>query len=407
MVQILPQSPSFSQSFGKNLSEGFSEKFDDNLKRGALASGLKNIRENTQNMSPLDQLSQLMNIYGMTPDLAAKLEPYLQAERNRKLRDQLSQGFQGSQQLKQPMQAPLQNENNGQMVSNPQEGTQLEGSYFGMDRSDKKLYENAKNLSIEAGVDVDTALAHLKLDEPKKVEREKEYLKQYKENLNSLLNTNADASTRTKLGSLVSSNFEDRLKSLASEKELSVGDIKNLAMQSYRFAKSRNNLAGMGRDYIQKIFSPRTAKRKTDAIIDSYRKSDSLEQAVDDLVTFQKLSTPMASNLVFPPSQETKKIISSLKNNSNTLSPSINDPKVFDKVSKSLSDSDSLLAIAFQISKKGYNPSLFLEYVQKANNGNNLRLTPRQISELTNIKSQIVEFNPTIGDSFSEAMLNY
>lgn len=85
MVQILPQEGSLASNVGAGLGKGLSEQLPKEFQQQRLSAGIKNLaKKDLSKASPLELLSELQGIGGMTPELAASYLPYIQNQMARK-----------------------------------------------------------------------------------------------------------------------------------------------------------------------------------------------------------------------------------------------------------------------------------------------------------------------------------
>jgi hypothetical protein len=69
MVQIIEQGGDLFGRIGKGLGQGLSEQIPKEVERYRLSSGLKNLEKESANLTPLQQLTRLSSIPGITPQM--------------------------------------------------------------------------------------------------------------------------------------------------------------------------------------------------------------------------------------------------------------------------------------------------------------------------------------------------
>ena len=181
---------------------------------------------------------------------------------------------------------------------------------------------------------------------------------------------------------------DEYLRNLQEDVVAGKGSPQQLASKSAKslldFAKTRANVANSSTPSLFGI-SAKDAQSKLQATRQNYKERNRLDLFEDDLVNKVGLSTPVASLVAFPLS-ENREIASYAKETRNKNYPVKNsriasyfsgigskstgnkrrtEEEIGEYVSKNLKDTDSLNAIAASFNAKGYNPQKILDVIQQ------------------------------------------
>lgn len=376
MVQVLEQLGSISGRIGKGFAKSLSEQLPQEVARHRLSSGLRNLSESKE-QNPLKQLADLYSTPGITPEIAKQAQEYMRQQAI------INEGQSNVQSQNQGQSQPMANQPPSQQQSQNQAPQRLQNTpeairLGGLNYIKKFPLRYRSVEDAEAQYIKDATHQQTQIDEVRKGLQEKS---------SQLLHKNGKEKYSDVLGEL-QREFEKR-----AEDDVISGRRSRSEAEDYHgkkmldFAKARNKQQTMGKDRMRALFSS-NPKKELKAAREIYKDADMPEAFANDLITYQGLSRPFASEFAFPIDEKEKSYFKNIPVSKGTFGS--NTEKVYEDTLDRLSNQDSLQNFALQLSRKGYSPQNFLNYALEHPD----KLTPRQLSELQNIGS----FQPTLSD---------
>lgn len=452
MVQVIEQGDLFGR-IGKSFGEGLGGAVEKSMSNKMLSSGLQKVRDQFTPGSqpkPLDILSKLLGIPGMTPEQASQLMPYIRQELLTSQAPTIAPGstpigYSGNAGAAPNVTAPQKPE--AQVIGGAQISSgetkpktlaeQQRSSFYkkyGFELEDLQSpedIERAKQMRpVFTGDDTYNAALQLTIDNPVKypdiatampvVEaNQRAELAKFDETINKaqrredfknkgldLFNKKLEKKLQ-KAGDLtftdVPGTAQDKLENevIKMIKEgVTPSDAASIASEKgLSFAKSRNDtlaISALNTRYEKDL----KAKQK------AYKEMNSLEIMKDDLISNHDLSEQRASTIAFPYSEGVKKSLDKLDHVVKGLTSADSDYKKYaerrmknidslvNDLIKNMTEDDSLKALQYDIKEKGYEDEWFINAIKKAGEEGKLKLNDRQQRELDSLST----FTPTLRD---------
>jgi hypothetical protein len=405
-IQIIPQQGSLSSRIGRGFAQGISNQLPKELERYRLSSGLKKFSQNAQNLNPMQQLAEVSSIYGVTPQM---IQSFSELAKQQSQANALNQGIgrQNEQQQfptrsRQEM-SPGVNGEGSKSITTTEPIQETIENYIprtyeqNIDRaeqlynSNKALYKNDPNNAIQAAIQEDQSNQNRNVAQQNKRKTQQDV----QERVQNELRTQSQ-NAGVKIPDNVYSDIEDRaLEAVNSGRmtELEAGK------------KYKKELDAISRDYQSvkdlgtwKLISKSASANKDamESLRKKFEQRDDLENFADTLVAENNLSPSKAYYKAYPVSKnkELNNEISKLKDinpkiiDERTKMPTAltDEERVLDtltasrKIAPKMGRESSPLAIAEELKAKGYDPNVWLNYVDK--NRKKLNLTERQARQL-------------------------
>lgn len=416
MVQIIPQDPNPWGRFGAAIGQGLSESVPKEIDRYRLSSGLRDLSKNANSLSPLEAYSQAASIPGITP---AMLQALPEIIRQQKMGQGLSNsanqrrngqqgggsGGQGNQQN------PFQNQTSSE--KNPTETSSV--------TTTKGVEATTKPYIPPTYDDILARAGELYQQNPQLYPTPESAMKGAVDEAQANQARNVALQNQRSGEQEVQSRVQKELSDQASRAEVKVPDevytdLENRAIEEVRSGQkterqaavdAKKELAEISRQYqdidnlgTAKILtrSPSENKKSLRSIRDEFEKRNDLRNFASKLVATTNLSPSKAAYLTYPASKDVSKVLSGLKELKTTYDKTTTLPNIVDdetrdiatlnaamkiaptNAKKSLSQNDSLLAIAEELKSRGYNPNVWMDYVDKRKE--KLNLSDLQLQEL-------------------------
>jgi hypothetical protein len=423
---ILPEdksSASYAGSqFGKSIADAFSESFPQGMQRGRLSSSLNQLQKG--NGSPLQQLSTLY-ANGATDQQISTLLPFIQQQQaNREAQNianqggisgqQQREGFQPQQQQQPPQQqrqqAP-QGQNQPQVGQNQQPSIRANNGLVTKSQEHAALNpyvpKTPEQIDQEAAIlqakapslypNKDAAEAKVRRDEAQREAR------------NNIDKRTKEVLEAQNLSELWKEGTGQKLLQWKDEAAQDVANGDKTRLQAEQDATKKYKDFSDVRLNTEKELTKSFADRKQlDTFLKNNQKKyadfDALEIMKHDLIKAGGLSMAKASEYAYPLSDPVSKYFSSIKkvNRKPGLQEDNFTRGVEDlsrnqayKISKLLTDEDSLLGIANKLYAKGLDPNAFMSEMKNLYDKGYLpNLAERQIKEFTSV----AEIKPTWPD---------
>lgn len=405
MVQILPEGEgNIFGRIGSSLGKSLAEQVPKEVERYRLSKGLERLTKqaNEGNLSPLETISKLYGIPGLSPEAAGSVLPYLKAQEGRSQRIQQEPERMSLEQSKAPTQAISQNikpERQQSYSERLNSGTFLQG--FSPEEKQQKISDFLKSRPFateeEAISKIDKQEAdRMSFDQSLNVKKER-IEKEVSNLINEFIQKKGndvykDITGRLQEGTYIPKAISDVLDKGMGEKEAAL----KIANDALAFAKSKRTLKDLGYGVTkgsEEIYNSLNSSRK------EYEKRGLLEDFKDDLQTYQGASPEVANFLAFPVSSN-KELQNSLDKLPNLGSLKFEDIKKHEKAVqdaiKNLNEKDSLQSIALYLQTKGYNPQWIMRGLAKASQEEKIELSPMQEKEIQGAPN----FYRTLGDLF-------
>lgn len=410
---------------GEGIGRGFSEQIPKEVERQRLASGLQAFSQNAENLNPMQQLASLAAIPGAVdrPQLIQSFgELAKQAAKGRALQnippDQSQQKpnrFPGSEQGREDLKP-----NNTPSITKEQPLAEIQEGYIPptLDEiyadarkrynENPDLFENNPQNAIAAA----TTAANQNQLRNEAFLRQHGNLEKIQDNVVNRLKRHSEGLGVEIPPDLYSKVEDEAIQATKSKKEGGRGLTEQQAMKEYG-----KKLDEISRDYnkLKEIGSwgitGRPAKetfRSLKTLQNSFKKNDDLENFASQMIANQQISPPLAYQIAYPVSDVPKlgNAISKLPK----IEPMISYKKGFpefavpqniidqetrnvsEKLAPLLGREGSPLSVARELENKGYNPSVWLNYLSEKNK--EFLKDARQVRELETSKNII----PTLND---------
>lgn len=376
MVQVIDTGGTLATNLGAGFGRGLAEQVPKEIERTRLASGLEKLAGSTE-QNPLRQLASLYNIPGITPQIASQAQEYLRQqaiinEANR-ANQPVKEGEIPSAAQPSAIPATAKEIRPPQRLQSTPEAIRQGGlQYIARFPQRYRNIEEAENRYRQDVANQEKQIAHVD--------------NRFTEVGDELLQKFGPERYTNVLGEL-QREFKKRAEDAVLSGQMSETEAADhYTKQMLDFAKARDKQQTQGPERFKALFAG-TPQKELKAAQKAYQEADLPEAFVNDLVTYQKLSLPVASEFAFPLDPEEKKYFKDLKVSKGVFG---NTQKVYEEVLNRLSPKDSLQNFALQLSKKGYSPQQFLEYALNSEK----KFTPFQTRELQSIGS----FQPTLSD---------
>ena len=364
-LPVLEPPISRGHSLGLSFVEGMKESFPAALKQGALAGGINKMANDTTSRSPMEEYAMLSSIPGITPETVNQLIPFIKDQRQKRYAESLSKNRQGD-------------------IAGEGGDT---GVPMGVGMKPEQIYQEAQKLMSETGGSLEDATRAVETRNEKdtayanQVFANRERAKgEFDTTLNNLIQKEGAAAYQDIIGEL-RQDYYDKVIDRVGNGEDPTKVATSLSRDLLDFAKSRNTLKSLGSDRLSWIYKNSAKKKQISSIRTAYKERDQLEQFKNDLVSYQKLSGPVANSIAYPQSSSVK---SSINKFSRIRNPFRSDTPNLERLAKSLTNQDSLQSIALSLRGKNFDPNKFMDYIADENEKGKISLSKHQLLELKN-----------------------
>lgn len=397
---------------GTSVGQAVAEQVPKEVERSRLVSGLKQFQQGASSRTPIENLTELYAIPGVTPQM---IQSYSELAKQQAKSNALNQ-YQGQDREQKPSRFPgTENQPQGQPEKKPAPSIttrppieetlnpyipktydEIQARAADLYNKNQGLYESNPQNAINAAI---------------------------QEDAQAQARSNAVQSVRTKeqdVQNKVISGLQGQLKTLGVEVPGNVySDIEDKAIQAVKpkaqggrglteqqalkeYGKELDEISRQYRDVATvgtaKIFSrsPSGNKSALNALQKGFEKRNDLENFADLMVAKNGLSQSKANYLAYPVNRnkDVNNYLANMKElkpkfsmkkgyPTKEISPTLRDNATLaasEKLAFKLNKDDSLLAIGEELKSRGYNPSVWMDYIDK--NRNHLDLTERQAREL-------------------------
>lgn len=391
-IQIIPQAGSISGRLGKGIGQGLSEQVPKEIDRYRLSEGLKDFEKNYQGLTPIQQLTKISSIPGITHQMIqsftelAKQQAQGQALNSRNQTDQPSESpkkfpenpsdkKQGNEPpksitTKEPVKATIEN-------YIPKTYDQILDRAGQLYNSNPGLYKNDANNAIQAATQEDSQNQSINQAQQNKRKTQQDVQSRVQSELKD---------QASKAGVKIPDNVYSQIEDDAID-SVNSGEMTELeAAKHYK-----KELDSISRDYqvlktigTGKLISttPSSNKKSIKSVRDKFDERDDLENFTDTLVAENGLTYPKASYLGYPISKnkELNNHFARLKDIGNKTSfekgyPEHTSTSGEDRIIKTMGEAlkilplikptDSFFAISEELASRGYDPEVAMDYFDK------------------------------------------
>jgi hypothetical protein len=409
--------PNIFGRIGTGIGKGLAESLPKEMDRGRLSAGLQQFEKESENLNPLQQYTRLAAIPGITPQMIQALPEVLKQQNQAKAL--IEQGNSSNTPPPFPVQQQtLENQPSSGLTTRPgleatrkgyipptyQQTLARAGELY---KSNPQLYSNDPQKAIAA--------AQQEASQEQAINQAYQQQRQGEQNIQNSVQSNLQSQAgllKATVPPNVYSDIEQRaVKSVLPIEEGGEGLTDQEAKVKYgneldKRSRAYSNLRALGGWTIpfqktSEVLRNLKSSRKT------FKENDDLRNFADTLVTENGLSNSKAYYLAYPNSDipELNKTLSKIPdvNPKMTLREDIFERKhaynqdailhqISPKLAKDMGKEGSPLSVAEELQGKGYDPSIFLNYLDE--NREKLDLTPRQVDELAKPRN----FFPTLND---------
>lgn len=410
MAQIIEQSDKFGK-IGKAFGEGMGQQLPKEVDRYRLSQGLQKFEQESAGLSPMQQLTRLSSIPGITPQM---IQSFGELAKQQSRATGLKRGSTAESIVETPTKNPYKRVEQPQAGGNeapsvttrrpidatlnpkiPKTLTQLQNRAGQLLEENPGLYAQNPDLALQAAAledkqeqDINQALQGQRKNE-QDVQRT---LEEGLRHQNQLLGAQVPGT--------VYSEIEDKAINAVRPKEFGgEGLTEQEAKKKYgaeldKVSRDYKALETLGK-YKLLTQSAEGNKATLRSIREGFKERDDLENLADSYISVNGLSPSKAYYLAYPVSdyKEVNNTIKKLPKLENTVSfkkgyPEVGVPpeylrdetlKASVKLAENLGDA-SLLSIGTELQAKGYDPQIWMNYIDK--NRKHLNLSERQAREL-------------------------
>lgn len=367
--QEIPQS-SFGQQLGSRIGQGLSEGIPKAIDQFRLSSGLKKIGKG--NLSRIQQFQALIQA-GADPQMIHQLLPLIQQQQQGQTFIE-QQGFTGEDGSPQDQQ--------GQRDQQTPQGIPSREGFQPLDTSQEGIEKRAaKHLASGKFPSVEQAVAY----EEKRANRQEKIISDIDSEFQKHITGSLGLASPSETFAKVPSEMQTKLLKEAYEKTLHGGiNPKKAALEAgdkaLEFAKARTSLekaGGMGmlgkkQDDIKRVLG---SSRK------EYAKNNQLPLMVDDLITSQDLTRPIASKIAYPLTPDVKKFVESVPKRRLRVSADTS-KKLADRIATTITPNDSIFAVISSLADKDYDAQEIMSYLADMDN---VPFTKQQMKEFNEV----------------------
>ncbi len=396
---------------GEGLGKGLAESIPKEVNQYRLSQGLQNFAKNAGNLSPLEAATQLFSIPGVTPQMVQSLPELLKQQ-------QLGQSL--NQQQVPPEFPTLPDEMNRQPSSGltTREGIeaqrkgyirptpqQIDARAAELYKSNPARFKSNPELAIQYAQNEAANEQAINQDLQQRRAGEKGLQRDVEstlQNQSTLLNAKVP-------GDVFSKIREKAVKSILPENEGGEGLTDEEAKLKYgneldEASRQYNALDAVG-DWTLPVQKPSEILRNLKSIREQFKSRDDLRNFADSLTAKNGLSPSKSYLLTYPTSDlpELNKTIGKLpdvnpktsvkkgflETKESDYNPDAILKQMMPKLLKDMSNTGSPLSVAEELQSKGYNPDIWLDYL----NDNRSKLTGEQADQLNKPRSWFPNMN--------------
>ena len=409
---------------GEGFGKGLAEQVPQEVERYRLSQGLKNFEKNSQTQNPLQQAISLYQIPGMNEEKTANLIRLSEEANARRQAIEQGQGSKKPPDQNNPSVAKIPFENKPQeeipkrtgkksivqpeteramqtpilpptipqikarsaelmtqfpqLYKTPAQGEAAAEAEFNRENAQKQAFQTAGQNQQALASQVKSA---------------------FDERLGKKLQKNGTETYSDVLGDIQNNFLNDAEDAVASGKMTSKEAGDHYSNEALDLAKSLGNLRALGEKSIW-TGSRSANKQAIDEVRKKFEKLNHSEEFKDFLISSQDLSSPYASNIAFPitNNKEITSEYSKIKPSKyhTTSTEGIEERKFADKISKMIGEKDSLQTIALRLQEKNLDPQIFMTQIKNLYDDGKISLNKRQAREF----EKGTTFIPSWGDMY-------
>ncbi len=419
MVQQITKQGHISGRIGKGIGQGLAEQVPKEIDRYRLSQGLQQFEKDSGNLNPLQQLTRLSAIPGITPQMIQSFGELAkqQAQAGSLRRGVPSQNgnqpqqpqadknkFPSRQNLggeKQPAKSitttePVQNTINPYI---PKTYDQIIDRASELYEQNPALYKNDPNNAIQAATQEDSQNQAINQSQQNKRKTQQDVQTRIQQELK----TQAD-NAGVKIPDNVYSGIEDEaIDAVNSGKMTELEAAKHYKKKLDAISRKYEAVKTVGKGTLITRF-PKENKDALRSIRNDFKQRDDLENFADTMVSENGLTFPKSRYMAYPISEikelnNTIKSLPELELDTTLFEDAVHPDKArkatlgaAPKIAQEMGQKGSPLAIAEELKSKHYDPYAWMEYLDK--NREKLKLAEWQARELDKPRS----FVPSIDD---------
>lgn len=404
--------------FGAGLGQGFAEQFPRELERTRLSQGLQNFAQQSQQMTPLEQLAYISSVPGVTPQM---IQSFGELAKQQAQAGAFNKGIPpkgpatqppggqpsptagpeaATEKFPFPKGFPQPQPGEKPPTVTTQAGTKATIEHYipptydeivaragQMYESNPALYKNDPNLAMDAAFKE----AQLESQRTSALQAQR---KGQQDVLNTVRNeiTRSQEKYNAKIPAQVSQEIEDEAIRKVNNNEMTEDQAGRWAgKQMDTIARDYEGIHALGGWGVMAA-TPSETKRNITSLRSKFKDRNDLENFADSLKTDLNISDTKAYYLAYPPS-EYKNVnnylakLPPLEAKRIPFSGALEEPdriaeteKIAPSLAKAMGEDASPLAIGEELKAKGYDPSTWLRYLER--NRKKLKLGDRQGREL-------------------------
>lgn len=388
-VKLAPPWARAGEGFGK----GLAEQLPQEMSRGRLAKGLQNFAETSKGKSPMEQFAQLAGIPGITPQMMQTFGDIARSQAQAgaagaafpedterappsPYEEMAPKGMSTSETPSVTTQQPIEETLNPYIPMTQQEKYKRAADVYNNNPAlFKHEFENALNF-----VEQEDAKAHTRSQEiQSKRQKEQDVLNKVKADLQEKFD-------RLGAKEYVPTNVYEELENKAIEAVKSGRMTEHQAGKEFgkeleRIDRDYASLDGLG-NWFFSFGNPKNTQGNINALRENFAKRGDLRNFADSLIAKNGLSPEMAYSQAYPVQNDANVMgaLRDVKPIYKFKAKEAETSKIVEKIAKRMGKNSSPLAIGMYLRRKGYDPSVFYEYLN--NNRDELGLTEVQVNQL-------------------------
>lgn len=415
MAQIIEDKGSIAGRIGRGFGKGLADQVPREIERNRLSSGLKNFSKNAKNLSPLEQLSEISSVPGVTPQM---IQSFGELAKQQAQGDALKSGINSrpdTNRFPSPQQVKSSSPDSGKSITTtdpirhtienyiPKSYDQILERAGELYNANTALYKQDPNNAIQAAVQEDSQNQAINTAQQNKRKTQQDVQTRVQTELEKQAKN-----ANVQIPDNVYSDIEDRaIQSVNSGEMTELEAGKHYKKELDKISRDYKALETIG-DYSILSRKPSENKAALQSIRKGFKERNDLENLADSYISRNGLSPSKAYYLAYPVSdvKDLNNAISKLPELQSEASfrkgfperdidPELQTKKTLDiakKIAPLLGKEGSLLSVAEELKSRGYDPNIWMDYVDK--NRKNLGLTERQARELDKPRS----FFPSMND---------
>lgn len=395
MAQQIQQGDIFGR-LGQSLGKGLARSIPKEIERGRLAEGLSQL-EGENNLNPQQHFNRMLALPGMadrpgimqSASKLARQQAYLNSlnnqydqggpsflnESNRSM-NQIPRMLEGDFNEQMP---PMQNEKLGSpTLSSPSASQQSWRTYVPptLEEELRLANENLQKNPERYGYKLENSLSEVQKATQRedlrqtRLKENDELARKREDELKKGLDSEIKKLGITSVPGVVLQNYEDKILNAMLPKRLGgEGSSQQQAINKYS-----KDLLQADRNYKEldslSSWSPREFNKRVNSLQQDFAKRGEQRELMDKLISSYKISPSFAAHKAYPLNKNQKNFLNKLPF-SHFDNPQLLNNAIYSELMKEMGDEGSPLSIAYQLSKKGYDTSGWMDYLRK--NKSNLK----------------------------------